>query len=293
VDDLGQDDIGQDDASHSDEGIDVEELMHNVVPVVLLQRRNKGFDNFETLDKASRDLLYEDCKWCDKKHTVLWMTTELLKLKASNGWSDTSFSDLLQLLTKVLPKPNGLPNSTYLAKNISCPLTLGVEKIHAWPNHCILYQKEHEFKEICSKCNASWYKQNNDDSEGQGRKRKNNATLDQDIQGSKERKVSTLVMWYLPVIGHLKHLFSNPRDAQLLLWHMKRKRDGKIRHPTDGRQWKHFDFNHQEDFSNDPRNIRFGLSTDGMNPFREMRNSHSTWTVIMCIFNLTPWLCHK
>jgi hypothetical protein len=92
-----------------------------------------------TLDKASRDLLYEECKGCDKKHTVLWMMVEVQKLKASNGWSDTDFSDLLQLLTKVLPKPNGLPNSTYLAKKIICPLTLGVEKIHACPNHNILY----------------------------------------------------------------------------------------------------------------------------------------------------------
>jgi hypothetical protein len=36
-----------------------------------------------------------------------------------------------------------------------------------------------------------------------------------------------------------------------------------------------FDLRH-EDFSNDPRNIRFGLSTDGMNPFGEMRNPHNT-----------------
>jgi hypothetical protein len=59
---------------------------------------------------------------------VLWMTLELLKLKASNGWSDSSFSTLLELLSKVLPKLNGLPTSTYRAKKIICPLTLGVEK---------------------------------------------------------------------------------------------------------------------------------------------------------------------
>jgi hypothetical protein len=40
--------------------------MHNVGPDVLLRRRNKGFDNFDMLDKASRDLLYEECKGCDK-----------------------------------------------------------------------------------------------------------------------------------------------------------------------------------------------------------------------------------
>jgi hypothetical protein len=56
------------------------------------------------------------------------MTLELLKLKASNGCSDNSFSALLELLSIVLQKPNGLPTSTYLAKKIIYPLTLGVEK---------------------------------------------------------------------------------------------------------------------------------------------------------------------
>jgi hypothetical protein len=82
---------------------------------------------------------------------VLWMTLELLKLKASNGWSDSSLSALIELLSKVLPKPKCLPTSTYLAKKILCPLRLGVEKIHACPNHYILYQKEHEFKDKVSK----------------------------------------------------------------------------------------------------------------------------------------------
>jgi hypothetical protein len=36
-------DIGQDDADHSDEGFDVEDLMLNVAPNVLLQRTNKVF----------------------------------------------------------------------------------------------------------------------------------------------------------------------------------------------------------------------------------------------------------
>jgi hypothetical protein len=112
--------------------------MWNVAPDVLQQCRNKGFDNFETLNKVSRDLLYEECKWCHKEHMVLWMTLELLKLKASNRWSDSSFLALLELLSNVFPRPNGLPTSTYLAKKIIFPLTLGVEKIHTYLNHCIL-----------------------------------------------------------------------------------------------------------------------------------------------------------
>jgi hypothetical protein len=67
------------------------------------------------------------------------------------------------------------------------------------------------------------------------------------------------VMWYLHVIEHLKCMFSNPRDAKLLLCQVNRKMDGKIRHLADGRQWKQYDPAHQEDFSNDSSNIRFGL----------------------------------
>jgi hypothetical protein len=175
---------------------------------------------------------------------MLWMTLELQKLKASNGWSDNSFSALLELLSKVLPKPNGFPTSTYLAKKIVCPLTLCVEKIDACPNRCILYRKEHEFKDKYPRCNASRLNDNIEEdsynNKRKGWKRKNTAPPDQDSQGSKERKVHALVMWNLPVIDRLKRMFSNAREAQLLLWHVQQKRDGKIRHPVDGRKWKHF-----------------------------------------------------
>jgi hypothetical protein len=84
-------------------------------------------------------------------------------------------------------------------------------------------------------------------------------------------------------------MFSNPRDAKLLLWHVTHKTDGKIRHPMDGRQWKHFDLDHQEDFSNYSRNIRFGLSMDGMNLFGEMRNPHSGQ--LLCAYSIFPHGC--
>jgi hypothetical protein len=60
-------------------------------------------------------------------------------------------------------------------------------------------------------------------------------TPDRDIEGSKERKITALVMCYQPVIDRLKRMFSNPRDIELLLWHVNHKTDGKIRHPADGR----------------------------------------------------------
>jgi hypothetical protein len=39
-----------------------------------------------------------------------------------------------------------------------------------------------------------------------------------DIEDMTKRKIPTLVMWYLSVINHLKHVFSNPMDAKLVRW---------------------------------------------------------------------------
>ena len=54
-----------------------------------------------------------------------------------------------------------------------------------------------------------------------------------------------------------------------------RKKDEKLRHPTDGKQWRKIERDLPE-FAGEARNLWFGLSTDGMNPFREQSCSHST-----------------
>jgi hypothetical protein len=48
-----------------------------------------------------------------------------------------------------------------------------------------------------------------------------------------------------------------------------------------------------KDFAGEARNIRFGLSIDGFNPFGEFRSGHSTWPVTLCMFNLPGWMCMK
>jgi hypothetical protein len=96
------------------------------------------------------------------------------------------------------------------------------------------------------------------------------------------------------VIDHLKHVFSIPRDAELMCWHSEKRRenDEEIRHPANGAQWKKFDLQYPE-FSVENRNIRFALSTDEMNPFAENRTVHSTWPVILAMYNIPTWLYHK
>jgi hypothetical protein len=101
-------------------------------------------------------------------------------------------------------------------------------------------------------------------------------------------------MWYLLVIDRLKRVFSNPRDAELVRWHSEkhRKNNEEIRHPTDGTQWKIFVLQYKP-FGSESENIRFALSTDGMNSFGENRTMHSTWPVILAMYNLPAWMCHK
>jgi hypothetical protein len=99
----------------------------------------RGLSNTNILEKSSKDLLYDESNDCGKEFTQLCVMLELLKLKACHGWSDNSFSELLSLLAKLLPKLNTLPTSTYRVKNLICLLSLGVDKIHACPNDCILY----------------------------------------------------------------------------------------------------------------------------------------------------------
>jgi hypothetical protein len=46
--------------------------------------------------------------------------------------------------------------------------------------------------------------------------------IDLDKEGRTKRKIPALVMWYLLVIDHLKCVFSNPRNVDLVHWHFKK-----------------------------------------------------------------------
>jgi hypothetical protein len=232
---------------------------------------------FEQMLRDHKTLLYPNCEDGYKK---LGTTLELLKWKAENGVTDSAFEKLLVLMKKMLPRKNELPASTYEAKKLVCPLGLDVQKIHACPNDCILYRDEYENRDKCPVCNALRYKIRKDDPG--------------DVEGEPPRKrVPAKVMWYAPIIPRLKRLFRNKEHAKLLRWHKDdRKKDEMLRHPADGRQWRKIE-REFEDFAGEARNIWFGLSTDGMNPFGEQSCSHSTWPVNLCIYNLPPWLCMK
>ncbi|XP_058776970.1 uncharacterized protein LOC131651323 [Vicia villosa] len=95
------------------------------------------------------------------------------------------------------------------------------------------------------------------------------------------------------MISRFKRLFSNANDANNLRWHAEeRKCDGKIRHVADSLQWKKID-SLFPNFGKESRNLRLGLSTDGMNPFGNLNTNHTSWSILLMIYNLSPRLCMK
>nr|KYP51286.1 hypothetical protein KK1_026842 [Cajanus cajan] len=116
--------------------------------------RDVGEENFErahvydTLKSDFEQPLYPGCRM----FTRLSGTLRLFSLKARNGWTDKSFTKLLELLKEILPEDNTLPNHNYKGKKILCPMGLEYKKIHACPNDCVLYTNDFATLKVCLTC---------------------------------------------------------------------------------------------------------------------------------------------
>jgi hypothetical protein len=74
---------------------------------------------------------------------------------------------MLKIMKDKLPENNELLSTTYEAKQNVCPLGLEVQKIHAYPNDCILYRgNEYENLDACPMCKALRYKIRRDEDPG-------------------------------------------------------------------------------------------------------------------------------
>ena len=99
---------------------------------------------------------YEGCKHFSKLSVIV----HLYHKKCRNGWTNKSFTILLQFLLDFLPSNAKLPKYCYEAKKIIKDLGLSYEKIHACPKDCILYWKENANLEGCPNCNRSRWESN-------------------------------------------------------------------------------------------------------------------------------------
>ncbi|XP_076895544.1 uncharacterized protein LOC143548193 [Bidens hawaiensis] len=109
-------------------------------------------------------------------------------------------------------------------------------------------------------------------------------------ENSKGKKKPVKVLRYFPITSRLKRLYASRHTAKEMSWHDRKRtnEEGVLRHPADGKAWKHFDAIFP-DFAKDPRNVHPGLASDGFNPFGSMSLSYSMWLVVLIPYNLPPW----
>ena len=228
---------------------------------------------FKLLKDGEREL-YPGCK----SFSSLSFIVRLFHMKTLYKWSHTSFIALLQFLKEALPEGVKLPGSYSQVRKIVNDLGFDYQKIHACPNDCMLYWKENKDREDCIVCHTSRWKQFSGESD------------DEEARG---RKIPAKVVRYFPLKPRLQRLFMSLKTSSLMRWHAEERDDDDIlRHPADSKAWKTFD-QQNPNFSSDSRNIRLGLAADGFNPFKTMSISHSTWPVVLMIYNLPPWMCMK
>jgi len=100
----------------------------------------------------------------------------------------------------MLLEENTLPKIYYQAKKILCLMGMKYQKIHAYPNDCILYRHEYEEMHKYPKCGISWYKVKDDDE----------CNSDELTMKGPPAKVLS----YVSIIPRFKHLFANANDAK-------------------------------------------------------------------------------
>jgi len=75
-------------------------------------------------------------------------------------------------------------------------------------------------------------------------------------------------------------------------WHYeKRTNDDVLRHPSNGKAWKHFDSVYPE-FAAEPHNVRLGLCYDGFTPYiQASTSSYSCLSIFVTPYNLPLEMC--
>ena len=101
------------------------------------------------------------------------------------------------------------------------------------------------------------------------------------------------VLRHFPLIPRLQRLYRIPSISKMMTWTADNKsEDGLQRHIGDSHHWRFID-EKWPDFGAENRNVRFGLSLDGVNPFGDKNNNYSCWPVTLLNYNLPPWMTTK
>jgi len=198
----------------------------------------------------------------------------LYRIKVKSGMSESYFDQLMTLVHDMLPLDNVLPKSTDEMKKFLKVFGFGYDVIHACKNDCILYRKQYAELVCCPRCSESRWERDKH-------------------TGEEKKGVPCKVLRYFPIKERFKRMFRSKRLAEDLCWHFNNAtEDGSMRHPMDSLTWVQANDKWPE-FAAEARNLRLGLSTDGMNPFSIQNTKYSTWPVLLVNYNMAPTQCMK
>jgi len=174
-----------------------------------------------------------------------------IKLLASRtNWHTTEkgLDHFIQLFLDIAPRKNSIPKNYYEAKKVVSSFGLKFVKIDCCQGGCMLYYKDDSELTECKFYGLPRY-------------------MPDKGQNKRYKKVSVKRMFYLPIIPRLQRLYASMDSARQMRWHHENKQDDDLlRHPSDGKAWKHFD-NVYLDFAANPQHIRLGLCSDGFTPY--------------------------
>ncbi|XP_050387117.1 uncharacterized protein LOC126803351 [Argentina anserina] len=243
---------------------------HNVEEGEPANVRSEDQEQFLKSFKDAETSLYPGSKMSKLEFLI-----RFFQVKCLSRMTDKALTLMLKLFKSVLPDGNTLPSTFYLAKKSITDLSLTYQKIDACPNDCMLYWKNKAHLHKCDECGVSRYK---------------DAVVE---EGEQQKKVSAKVLRYFPLTPRLQRLYMSRHTSENMVWHgTKKPNDDCMRHPADSPAWKEVDKLYPS-FASDFRNVRLGLASDGFNPFGHLSTSHSTWPVVLTVYNLPPWLCMK
>lgn len=202
--------------------------------------------------------------------TRLDATLLFMNVCRSHKATNACINEMLSLLANVmLPSPNSMPSSEWIASRMLGRLGLKYDMIDACKNGCVLFRKTYASLDTCPVCHSPRFKRVG------------------------KSRVPVKVLRHFPLIPRLRRMFSTPHLAALMTWHGNNiSSDGKMRGPHDSPQWEHIRSAHP-DFEADSRNVHLGLCADGTNPFSQKRSTYSLCPVILLNYNIPPWLTIK
>ncbi|XP_028116787.1 uncharacterized protein LOC114314502 [Camellia sinensis] len=132
--------VGQTDSNDGDDtyemlyegfGLPLPSFIHEVASFAMKEGPDEKTEKFFNLLKEAERELYPECQ----KFSTLSFIVRLLHIKCLSGWSDKSFTMLLELLKDSFPKGETLPKSFYATRKLLRDLGLDYHKFASEPRN--------------------------------------------------------------------------------------------------------------------------------------------------------------